>query len=309
MEMIRTEGLTKNYGKIPAVENLSFGVEKGEIFGLLGRNGAGKTTTVRILCSLISLTEGEAWISGYDVRNKEDTLKIRKMIGLVPENVGLYEELSAYQNLDFYGKLFDMPEKERRESILKHIDMLGLRDAQDRAVATYSKGMKQKVAVARALIHDPEILFLDEPTANLDPESAKTVRDLILDSKRSGKTVFLNTHNLDEAQRICDRIAILNTRLMAIGTPEQLRERVGGRKTVIQLEKVTPAITAALESAYSDRLAVEGNSLQIQVTEPDRENTEIIKIIVGAGGLIKSVNVIGSTLEDAYMQLVKGEDE
>ncbi|MGZ7047945.1 MAG: ABC transporter ATP-binding protein, partial [Methanobacterium sp.] len=215
--MIDTENLTKKFGNLTAVEDLTLHVKEGEVFGFLGPNGAGKTTTMRMLSSLISKTSGEAMIAGYDVSDEAESLKIRKIIGLLPENVGLYNELTAYKNLDFYGKLYECSLNQRKESIEYFLKMLGIWDKRDVMVRTFSKGTKQKLAITRALIHNPEILFLDEPTANLDPESAKTVRDFILELKKEKKTIFLNTHNLDEAQRICDKIGIFNTKLRAIG--------------------------------------------------------------------------------------------
>ena len=228
--MIDLENLTKKFGDLTAVENLAFRVEKGEVFGFLGPNGAGKTTTMRMLCCLISKTGGNARIGEYEIGNKKDSLKIRKIIGLVPDNVGLSEHLTAYDNLDFYGKIYDCTEAERKENIKRFLEMLGIWDKRNVLAGTFSKGMKQKLAVARALIHEPEVLFMDEPTANLDPESAKTVRDFILELKKEKRTIFLNTHNLDEAQRICDRIAILNTKLRVTGTPEELEDAVRGKK-------------------------------------------------------------------------------
>ena len=181
--MIDTEQLTRKFGDVTAVDALSIHVGEGEVFGLLGPNGAGKTTTVRILCCLIAKTGGDARIAGLDTGDEADSLKIRQMIGLIPENVGLYEDLSVEQNLDFYGRLYGLGEGERRESIGRFLEMLDLREKRTLPVGTLSKGMKQKVAIARALVHDPEILFLDEPTANLDPEAAKTVRDFIVESE------------------------------------------------------------------------------------------------------------------------------
>jgi ABC-2 type transport system ATP-binding protein len=182
--------------------DLTLRVDGGEVFGFLGPNGAGKTTTVRMLCCLISQTSGNARIAGHEIDSQENALKIRKMIGLVPDNVGLYDVLSAYDNLDFYGKLYDCAEAQRKENILRYLTMLGLREKEDVAVGTFSKGMKQKLAIACALIHDPQILFMNEPTGNLDPESSKTVRDFILELKKEKRIIFLNTHNLDKAQRI-----------------------------------------------------------------------------------------------------------
>jgi len=246
LNIIEAENLTRKFGDLTAVDNVTFKVNQGEIFGFLGPNGVGKTTTVRMPCCLISKTSGEARNAGYEVGKDADSLKIRKLIGLVPDNVGLYDELSAYDNLDFYGKLNDCTEAKRKENIQRFLTMLGLWEKKDVIAGTFSKGMRQKLAIARALIHDPQVLFMDEPTANLDPESSKTVRDFILDLKKEKKTIFLNTHNLDEAQRVWDRIAILNTKLMALGTQNELERSVSGRKTVIQLEQVNEAILASL---------------------------------------------------------------
>jgi ABC-2 type transport system ATP-binding protein len=303
--MIETEDLTRKFGEVTAVDGLTLRIEKGEVFGLLGPNGAGKTTTVRMLCCLISKTSGVAKIGGYDVGNQADSLKIRKLIGLVPDSVGLYEGLTAYDNLDFYGKLYDCAEAQRKENIQRFLTMLGLWEKKDVAAGTFSKGMKQKLAIARALIHDPQVLFMDEPTANLDPESAKTVRDFILDLKKERRTIFLNTHNLDEAQRICDRIGILNTKLMAIGTPEELERSVSGRKTVIQLAQASDAILAALKKVPVGNMVVDGNTLTIDVADPEKENVSMVDAIVRAGGHVQSVTVVGSTLEDAYLKLVR----
>jgi len=303
--MIDAKDLTRTFGNVTAVDRVTFHVEAGEVFGFLGPNGAGKTTTVRMLCCLISKTSGEARIADYVVGNEKDSLKIRKMIGLVPDNVGLYDELSAYENLDFYGKLYECSESQRRENIQRFLTMLGLWEKRDVAAGTFSKGMRQKLAIARALVHDPQVLFMDEPTANLDPESAKTVRDFILGLKKQKRTIFLNTHNLDEAQRICDKIGILNTKLMAIGTPEELERAVSGRKTVVQLERATDSVLSALKELPLGNIAVAGNRLTIEVTNPEKENAAIVDAIVQAGGHIQSVVVEGSTLEDAYLKLVK----
>jgi ABC-2 type transport system ATP-binding protein len=303
--MIETENLTKKFDSLTAVDGLTLRVEDGEVFGFLGPNGAGKTTTVRMLCCLISKTSGEARIAGLKIGEPDDSLKIRKLIGLVPDNVGLYESLTAYDNLDFYGRLYDCSESQRRENIARFLKMLEIWDKKDTTVATFSKGMKQKLAIARALVHDPQILFMDEPTANLDPEAAKTVRDFILEMKKEKRTIFLNTHNLDEAQRICDRIAILNTKLRAIGTPDELETSIGGRVTEVQLEQVTEPVVNAVKKLGYTRVMVEANSLAIPVTNPEKENPGILEAIFRAGGRIQSSRVTGSTLEDAYLRLVK----
>ena len=305
--MIETENLTKKFGQLAAIDGLTFNVEEGEVFGFLGPNGAGKTTTMRILSCLISKTSGEARIAGYDVSNRLDSLEIRKIIGLLPENPGLYDELSAYKNLDFYGKLYECTETQRKDNIKYFLNMLGIWDKRDDTAGMFSKGMKQKLAIARALIHEPKILFLDEPTANLDPESSKTVRDFILELKNEKKTIFLNTHNLDEAQRICDKIGIFNTKLLAIGTPEELEESVWGNKTVIQLEQVTDKILKALYRLSLGNIATDKNKLIIEVVNPEKENPIIVDSIVGAGGQVQYVTKLSPTLEDAYLKFVREE--
>jgi len=305
--MIEAENLTRKFGDLTAVEGVTFRVEEGEVFGFLGPNGAGKTTTVRMLCCLISKTSGEARIGDYTVGNGTDSSKIRKIIGLVPDNVGLYESMSAYDNLDFYGKLYDRSERQRKESNEYFLKMLGLWEKRDATAGTLSKGMKQKLAVARALIHEPRVLFLDEPTANLDPESAKTVRDFILELKKEKKTIFLNTHNLEEAQRICDRIAILNTKLMAIGTADQLEGTVRGRQTIIQLARTDDAVVRALEKLSLGNLSFDGARAAFDVADPEKENPRVVRTIVEAGGEIQTVTVQGSTLEEAYLKLVRKE--
>jgi ABC-2 type transport system ATP-binding protein len=303
--LIETENLTKKFGELTAVESLTLHVEKGEVFGFLGPNGAGKTTTIRMLCCLISKTSGNARIGEYEIGNKEDSLKIRKIIGLVPDNVGLSEHMTAYENLDFYGRIYDCTDAQRKENIKRFLEMLGIWEKRDVLVGTFSKGMKQKLAIARALIHEPEILFMDEPTANLDPESAKTVRDFILELKKEKRTIFLNTHNLDEAQRICDRIAILNTKLMATGNPQELEQSVSGKKTVIVLEQVNDVILNALKKLSLKNLTSDGNTITFNVIDPNKENWVVVEAIVMAGGHVGSVNVVGSTLEDTYLKLVR----
>ena len=306
--MIEAENLTKKFGEFTAVDNLTLNVKEGEVFGFLGPNGAGKTTTMRMLCCLISKTSGGARIAGYDVNDPEDSLEIRKIIGLLPENMGLYDDLSAYDNLDFYGKLYECPETQRKENIEHFLKMLELWDKRDLLAGTFSKGMKQKLAIARTLIHDPQILFLDEPTANLDPESSKTVRDFILQLKKEkNATIFLNTHNLDEAQRICDKIGIFNTKLRATGTPQELEEAVWGNKTVVELEQVTDKILEALDKLSIKNIIIDNNKLTIDVENPEKENPFIVNAIVGAGGQVQYVNRLSPTLEDAYLKFVRGE--
>ena len=228
------------------------------------------------------------------------------MIGLLTENVGLYEELSAYDNLDFYGRFYRLDVQKRKEQIEYLLKMLGLWEKRNEAAGTFSKGMKQKLAIARALIHDPQVLFLDEPTASLDPEASKTVRDFILELKKEKRTIFLNTHLLDEAEKICDRVAILKTRLIAIGTPQELRRSLSGRKIKVQLQRVDDLIVEAVKKIGFQISEVTNNSLLIDVSDPEKENPAILKAIEGAGGHVQFVTEVGSTLEDVYLKIVRG---
>ena len=302
--LVEIKNLGKKFGEKYAIKDLTFSINKGEIFGLIGPNGAGKTTTIRILCCLISPTEGSARIGNIDVSDQKETQKIRKIIGYVPDNVGLYEQLSAYENLLFYGKLYDYPERELETNIEKYLRIVDLWDERNKPVGTYSKGMKQKVA----LVHEPSLLILDEPTANLDPESSKNIRDLILDLKKEGKTILFNTHNLDEAQRICDRVGILNTTIRAIDTPNNLKEKYGSEKLiVVRIDGVVESIIDLLKNSGFSVLINNGNDLTIESTGNNDENQAIIDVVNKAGGKIKCINEVTSSLEDVYIRLVEGE--
>jgi ABC-2 type transport system ATP-binding protein len=304
--MIDTENLTRKFGDLTAVENLTLHVNEGEVFGFLGPNAAGKTTTVRMLCCLISKTSGKARIGGLDVDREEDRLKIRKMVGLLPENVGLYDSLSAYRNLDFYGKLYEVPSEERKENIERMLRLLGLWEKRNSPVGTFSKGTKQKIAIARALIHEPQVLFLDEPTANLDPEAAKTVRDFILELKKEKRTIFLNTHNLDEAEKLCDRIGFLKTKLITIGEPRRLETSMYNRKTIVHLERIDKKVLSSVKKlGIVKNLRTSNNKLILDVDNPEKDNPELVRAIVTAGGNIQYVTELRSTLEDVYLKLIR----
>jgi ABC-2 type transport system ATP-binding protein len=305
--MIDTENLTKKFGDSTAVDSVTLHVDEGEVFGFLGPNGAGKTTTVRMLTCLIAKSSGSAMIGDYEIASRTDQPKIRKMIGLLTENVGLYEELSAYDNLDFYGRFYKLDEQKRKERIEHLLKLLGLWDRKDAPAGTFSKGMKQKLAIARALIHDPEVLFLDEPTANLDPEASKIVRDFILELKKEKRTIFVNTHLLDEAERICDRVAILKTKLITTGSPQELRQSLAGRKVKFQLQQVDDTVISAVKKMGYLIEEVTGNSFVINLQDPVKEDAAILQSVLGAGGRVVFVTEVGSSLEDVYLKLVKGD--
>ena len=304
--MIDTENLTRKFGSLTAVDNVTLHVEVGEVFGFLGPNGAGKTTTVRMLCCLIGKSGGQARIGNFSVDKEADCLEIRKIVGFLPENVGLYDSLSAYRNLDFYGKLYEVPDGKRSENIERLLRLLGIWERREDAVGTFSKGTKQKIAIARALIHEPQVLFLDEPTANLDPEAAKTVRDFILDLKKERTTIFLNTHNLDEAERLCDRIAILKTKLIAVDSPKNLERSLYNRKTIVHVESVTESVLAAVKRLeVVKNVKTSDNKLILEIDNPEHDNPAVVRAIVQAGGNIQYVTELRSTLEDVYLKLIR----
>ena len=303
--MIHAEHLTKQFGGITAVDNLSLDVEEGEVFGFLGPNGAGKTTTIRMLTGLISKSGGSAVVAGCEVGKEADALRLRQQIGILPENVGLYEGSSAYQNLEYFGQLHRVDPPTLRGNIERLLRSMDLWEKRDVLVETFSKGMKQKLAVARALVHDPVLLFLDEPTANLDPEAAKMVRDTILALRQEKRTIFLNTHNLDEAQRVCDRVGILRTRLLTIGSPRDLEAGLPGHRTVVRLDRATEALAEAVRQRLGPRaVEISGDRLSIEVRDPDRENPEIAAALVAAGGRIRELSQPSTSLEEVYLKLI-----
>jgi ABC-2 type transport system ATP-binding protein len=302
--MIHADRLTKRFGDLTAVDQVSLDVQEGEVFGFLGPNGAGKTTMVRMLASLISKSSGVAVVAGCEIGNEADELKLRGRVGVLPENVGLYEGTSAYQNLEYFGQLHRVDAVTLRKNIERLLRMMDLWEKKDLPLATFSKGMKQKVAIARTLVHDPILLFLDEPTANLDPEAAKMVRDVILELKKEKRTIFLNTHHLDEAQRVCDRVGILRTRLLTVGSIEALRSGFSGKRTMVRLDRASDELAAAVRAKLGRQVRVSGDQLIVGVEDPDRENPEIAAAVVGAGGRIRELSQLSPSLEDVYLKLI-----
>ena len=315
--MIEIENLSRKFGNLTAVDRLTLTIAEGEVFGLLGPNGAGKTTTIRMLAGLIGKTSGEARVAGCRVGDPDTARQLRSKIGLMPEEAGLYPDLSAARTLDFYGRLYQVPAATRAERAERLLTMLGLWDRRDARVRTFSKGMKQRLTIARALIHDPPVLFLDEPTANLDPEGAKTVRDFLLQLKQEQRTILLNTHQLAEAERICDRVGIMHTRLVAVGTPDGLRGSAGGpasrHATSVQLAVVTDAIVAAARTASTantdGNVTVDGNTITVAVDKPERDNPRLVRAIIDAGGDVQFVSGIVPTLEETYLNLLATEKD
>ena len=302
--MIETKDLTKEFNGKVAVDHLALQIDDGEVFGFLGPNGAGKTTTVRMLTSLIAPTYGTARVLDFEVG--KDDQQIRKNVGILTETPGLYERLSARRNLQIYCKLYEVDNAERQ--IEKYLRWLELWDRRDDLAGEFSKGMRQKLAIARALIHEPRVLFLDEPTAGLDPEASKLVRDFIAELRGKGRTIFICTHNLDEADRLCDRIAVFKSRLRVVDTPQRLRDKFFGRQVVVHLASDAQSFaTTALESPGIQKCEVIDDKLLLSLEDPERDNPELIRRLVAAGAGVQFVGEIRHTLEDIYLQSL-GED-
>src|SRR4030043_1261241 len=242
--MIRTENLTKKFNTTLAVDDLTHDGDEGEVFGFLGPNGAGKTTTVRMLTSLIAPTSGSAIVNGF--RLGERDTDIRRTVGILTETPGMYDNLSAEFNLEIYANLYEVADP--KAQVEKYLRMLGLWERRKDEAGTFSKGMKQKLAIARALLHEPRILFLDEPTAALDPEASHLVHDFITELKKEGRTIFLCTHNLDEADRLCDRVGVFKTHLLVVDTPTNLRSQLFGRRVVFHLANSNETIASMVRA-------------------------------------------------------------
>jgi len=300
--MIHTENLTKKFGTVLAVENLNLDIKEGEVFGFLGPNGAGKTTTVRMFSSLIGPTSGTATVAGFKV-GKQDT-EIRRNVGLLTETPGMYDNLSAETNLRIFAELYEVKDISRQ--VEKYLKMLDLWERRRDAAATFSKGMKQKLAIARALLHEPRLLFLDEPTSGLDPEASHLVREFILELKREGRTIFLCTHNLDEADRLCDRVGVFKTRLLVLDSPAALRTSVFGRKVVIHLQSANESLAGAVRRlGFVTDVKVVDNKLVVKLDDPDLHNPDMIRALVEANADIQFIGELRNSLEEVYLQLVR----
>jgi ABC-2 type transport system ATP-binding protein len=302
--MIKTQGLTRWFGDLVAVNDLNLEVEKGEIFGFLGPNGAGKTTTIRMLAALIAPSSGSATIAGFHLGKENRT--IRQHVGVLTETPGLYKRLSAMDNLLFFAKLYGLADPQ--DQVEHYLQLFELWDRRDDLAGSFSKGMRQKLAIARAMLHEPQVLFLDEPTASLDPEAAKVVRDLIETLRSEERTIFLCTHNLDEADRLCDRVALFNTRLIAVGPPQELKERLYGRRTVIHLADPQPGLESALDLPFVKKVERVDDTLIVSLSEPEQENPILVKRLVELGAKIQYVNELRVSLEDLYLDLMEEND-
>jgi ABC-2 type transport system ATP-binding protein len=302
--MISMKGLSKRFGDLTAVDNLTLNIDAGEVFGFLGPNGAGKTTTVRMLTCLIEPSAGQASVLGYQV-GREDQ-QIRRRIGLLTETPGHYDRLSAWQNLTIYARLYEVDQVKRQ--VEKYLRMLDLWDRRQDPAGSLSKGMRQKLAIARALLHEPQILFLDEPTSGLDPQAARLIRDFIEELKSEGRTIFICTHNLDEADRLCDRVAVFKQRLRVVDAPANLRRQVYGRRITVQLAQDAADFKDSLMAVKGVReVEIIDHTLAFNTENPELDNPKVIRRLVQAGANIQFVNEVRHTLEEVYLNLITEE--
>lgn len=256
--MIETFDLTRYYGRKLAVDNLNMTVNRGEVFGFIGPNGAGKTTTIRMLSCLIQPTKGTARVGGHDIQ--DEPLEVKKIVGLVPENPPLYDRLTGREYLEFVGRLHKVPEGQRKKRMEELLEAFKLAEVADQLIVTYSRGMKQKLAFSAALIHSPRVLLLDEPTAGVDVRSARVMKDIIKELSEGGVTIFYSTHIMELAERICQRVGIINEgRLIAVGSLEELKSRFYGTDLEDVLLKLTggPEDRELIEFLKSERETVE----------------------------------------------------
>ena len=302
--MISIDGLTKQFDETTAVENLELDIRPGEVFGFLGPNGAGKTTTLRMLSALIKPTSGMARVAGY--RLGEDDQTLRRNVGILTETPGLYDRLSAERNLSFFAHLYGIGDVNGR--VERYLKFLGLWERRSEPVGTFSRGMRQKLAIARAMLHEPPVLFLDEPTTGLDPEAARLVREFIEGLRGEGRTIILNTHNLDEADRLCDRIGVLNTRLLALDTPTALRREVFGRKVVFHLADLRPEFEVTVSNfPFVDAVEATDAKLVVTLDDPETHNPALVAALVNDGAQVQFVGEIRRSLEDVYLNLVSND--
>ncbi|MFO7664230.1 MAG: ABC transporter ATP-binding protein [Chloroflexota bacterium] len=302
--MITMTNLTKLFAEQVAVDRLNLEIDEGEVFGFLGPNGAGKTTTIRMLTCLIAPTSGQATILNFEVGR--DDQQIRRNVGILTETPGMYERLSAKRNLSIFARLYEVENVDYQ--VEKYLRFLGLWERRDDLVGEFSKGMRQKLAIGRALLHEPRVLFLDEPTSALDPEASRLVHDAINQLKGEGRTIFLCTHNLDEADRLCDRVAVFKTRLRVVDSPSRLRRQVYGRQVVFHLGQPAESFLPVVEGLpYLDQTEATDNKLILALEDPEQHNPAIIRALVTAGADIQFVGELRYTLEDVYLQLINEE--
>jgi ABC-2 type transport system ATP-binding protein len=305
IEMIVTDGLTKEFDDFVAVDRLSLRVQAGQVLALLGPNGAGKTTTVRMLISLFRPTRGRAWVAGYDVVAQPD--QVRASVGVLTEQHGLYLRMPAWEYLDFFGRLYGLETEARRRRARQLMDEFGLAEFGERRVGKYSKGMRQKLALARTLLHEPPVILLDEPTSALDPESALLVRDAIQALRSAERAIVICTHNLAEAERLADKIAIIRRgRVIAYGSPAELKQKLLG-PAEYEVRFSGPVERASLPPGVP-LSASEPGRLHYRTDKPGRDNPRVLKSLLEQGLAVVSLQEVPRSLEQVYLQAINAPD-
>ncbi|MCC6013874.1 MAG: ATP-binding cassette domain-containing protein [Candidatus Verstraetearchaeota archaeon] len=307
--IIKTKSLTKQYGHILAVDHIDLEVFEGEIFGLLGPNGAGKTTTIRMLTGQIKPTFGEAWIAGYDIIH--ESIKAKESIGVVPEVSNVYDEMSAWENLIFAAELYDVPRSERSKRAIELLKFFGLYERKEDKVANFSKGMKRRLTIATALIHKPKVIFLDEPTTGLDVQSSRMIRILLKQLNKTGVTIFLTTHYIEEADQLCHRIAIINKgKIIALGSPEELKTKAEEEHII----EISFSISKDVEEYedienqlknlnYVNSISRIGDKFRLYVENTSEAIPIIIDFCRKNNLKIISINTLKPSLEDAFVKI------
>jgi ABC-2 type transport system ATP-binding protein len=305
---LMVDHLSKHFGERTAFEDVSFSVAQGEVFGFLGPNGAGKTTTVRTLGTLIAPTSGSASVAGIPL-TPDNGPEIRQRIAIMPENPGLYRKLTVTENLELFAGLYEQRNAQVR--IGEALEAVNLTARRDDLCGSLSKGLLQRVGLARALLNDPAVMFLDEPTSGLDPVATREVNDLINGLRQRGVTVFLTTHRLEEAERLCDRVAILNTTLRLVGRPDELRERLFSRSLVVEtLEPLVAPDDVFMPADGVEHWQADGiSSYVLTVADPRNMAPRVTRALVAAGADVVSISESRHSLEDVYLQLVNEDPE
>ena len=304
---ISTENLTCDFKTVRALDKLSLEVPSGIVYGFLGPNGAGKTTTIRLLLGILEATDGSGRVLGYDIHSRSD--RIRAAAGALLEHNGLYDRLSPMENLEFYGRVWHIPSHERRTRIRELLSRIDLWDRRHDRVRTLSRGMKQKLAVSRAILHRPQLLFLDEPTAGLDPVAAAALReDLARLVRHEGLTVFLTTHNLAEAEKLCSMVGVISAgKLLTVGHPDELKAQAG--KTCVEVTGSgfsENAVACIRECRDVESVSIDGSLLCITLVK-DVSTAPLVRLMVGEGIEIEEVRRGSASLEDAFLKLIEEE--
>ena len=304
MGLVDVKNLSKSYGDIKAVNDLSFQIDQGEIFGFLGPNGAGKTSTINMMIGLSRPTSGHIIIAGID--GIKDIKKVQKIIGIIPDENNLYDEMDGFDNLCFCASLYGIRKKEREKRAMELLEMFNLTEAAKRPFKTYSKGMKRKLTIAAGIMHNPKILFLDEPTTGIDVESARQIRELILNLKKQGKTIFITTHYIEEAERICDRIAfIVNGKIVKVGTVTELMENTEHEhKIKLQLDGSIKDVEKELESNLVNcRVEVADENSCLIISKERIALSPILQLLDNKGISVYEAKEIKPSLEDVFVKI------